>query len=65
MMKHDISDAHGFVPGHNCLSELLMCMEDWTSMLEKRREFDVIYTDFPKAFDSDSVSREGLRRHCR
>ena len=60
MMKHDIiSDAqHGFVPGRSCLSQLLLCMVDWTSMLDKREAFDVIYTDFPKAFDS--VPHQGL-----
>ena len=54
MMKDDIIfDAqHGFVPRRSCLSQLLICMEDWTSMLEKREAFDVIYTDFSKAFDS-------------
>ena len=27
-------------------------MEDWTSMIENRKAFDIIYTDFAKAFDS-------------
>ena len=27
-------------------------MEDWTLMLERKEAFDVIYTDFSKAFDS-------------
>ena len=54
MVKLDlISDAqHGFVPGRNCLTQLLICMEDWTLMLERKEAFDVIYTDFSKAFDS-------------
>ena len=58
MMKHDIiSDAqHGFVPGRNCLSQLLICREDWTSMLEKRKAFDVIYIDFSKAFRGGKIS---------
>ena len=65
MMKHDvISDAqHGFVPGRNCLSQLLICMEDWTSMLEKRKAFDVIYTDFSKAFDSVPHQRLHMKSH--
>ena len=65
MMKHDIiSEAqHGFVPGRNCLSHLLICMEDWTSMLEKRKAFDVIYTDFSKAFDSVPHQRLHMKLH--
>ena len=65
MMEHDIiSDAqHGFVPGRTCLSHLLMCMEDWTSMLEKREVFDVIYTDFSKAFDSVPHQRLHMKLH--
>ena len=65
MMKHDIiSDAqHGFVPGRNCLSQLLICREDWTSMLEKRKAFDVIYTDFSKAFDSVPHQRLHMKLH--
>ena len=65
MMKHHIiSDAqHGFLPGRNCLSKLLICMEDWTSMLEKRKAFDVIYTDFSKAFDSVPHQRLHMKLH--
>lgn len=45
-------DQHGFVPGRNCITQLLVCMEDWTKMIEDGDCFDVIYTDFSKAFDS-------------
>ena len=53
MTKHHIiSDApHGFVPGRGCLLQLLIFMEDWTGMLDKMEAFDVIYTDYSKAFD--------------
>ena len=27
-------------------------MEEWTSILERNQAFDLIYTDFSKAFDS-------------
>ena len=65
MTDHDlISDAqHGFVPGRNCLTQLLICMEDWTSMLEKREVFDLIYTDFSKAFDSVPHQRLYIKLH--
>ena len=54
MVKLDlILDAqHGFVPGRNCLTQLLICMEDWTLMLERKEAFNVIYTNFSKAFDA-------------
>ena len=45
-------DQHGFVPGRDCITQLLVCMEEWTKRLEYNRAFDVIYTDFSKAFDS-------------
>ena len=54
MIKHKLitDEQHGFVPGRDCITQLLLCLEDWTSMLEKCEPFDVIYTDFAKAFDS-------------
>ena len=42
---------HGFVPRRNCISNLLICMEMWTEMIERGLPIDVIYTDFAKAFD--------------
>ena len=46
------NDQHGFVPGRDCITQLLICMEIWTNMIEDGVCFDVIYTDFSKAFDS-------------
>ena len=34
------------------MNEIPECMEEWTEMVEKGNAFDVIYTDFSKAFDS-------------
>ena len=45
-------DQHGFVPGRDCITQLLVCMEIWTKMIEDGVCFDAIYTDFSKAFDS-------------
>ena len=42
---------HGFVPNKNCMTNLLICMENWTYMLENGHPIDIIYTDFAKAFD--------------
>ena len=54
LIQHDVlSDCqHGFVPGRDCITQLLLCLEDWTLMLENNKSFDVIYTDFAKAFNS-------------
>ena len=43
---------HGFVPGRNCITPLLLCMEEWTNLLEQGYAFDVVNTDFAKAFYS-------------
>ena len=43
---------HGFVPWRDCMTNLTMCMELWTQMLEAGDAVDVLYTDFSKAFDS-------------
>ena len=54
LMKNNLftNDQHGFVPGRDCITQLLVCMEIWTQMIEDGVCFDVIYTDFSKAFDS-------------
>ena len=51
--NHLISDKqHGFVPNRNCMTNLLMAVEEWTSMFDDSMAFDLTYTDFSKAFDS-------------
>ena len=45
-------EQHGFVPGRDCITQLLLCLEDWSTFMEKGNAFDLIYTDFSKAFDS-------------
>ena len=62
LIKNEIlsDDQHGFVPGRDCLTQLLLCMEEWTSMVEEGKNFDIIYIDFSKAFDS--VAHERLLR---
>ena len=54
MTQNDLfSNAqHGFVPGRNCITQLLLCMEEWTNLMEQGYAFDVVYTDFAKEFDS-------------
>ena len=59
LMKHDLlaDPQHGFVPGRDCMSQLLLCLDEWTQMIENNQAFDVIYTDFAKAFDSVAHQR--------
>ena len=59
MTKNNLitDNQHGFVPGRNCITQLLVCLDDWTSMMESSEEFDVIYTDFSKSFDSVAHER--------
>ena len=45
-------EQHGFVPHRNCMTNLLTAIEDWSTMMDQGKSFDVIYTDFSKAFDS-------------
>ena len=53
MIQNLLNDhQHGFVPGRDCITELLLCMEDWTITIQNGEAFDIIYTDFAKAFDS-------------
>ena len=36
-------EQYGFVPGRDCITQLLICMEEWTDLLERGKAFDVIY----------------------
>ena len=55
MVKNDLLSKYqqGFVPLRDCMTNLLMCMEKWTEILED----ESIYTDFSKAFDSIPYQR--------
>ena len=59
MVKHKLLSGiqHGFVPGRDCMTQLLLCLEEWTGMMEIGAKFDVIYTEFAKAFDSVAHER--------
>lgn len=58
-MRNDLlcDEQHGFVPGRSCLTQLIATLEHWTENIESGIPFDVVYTDFSKAFDSVA--------HCR
>ena len=48
---------NGFVPNRDCMSNLLLALEEWTQAIELGNSIDLIYTDFTKAFDSVSHKR--------
>ena len=48
---------HGFVPNRDCMSNLLLALDDWTQVIKLGYSVDLIYTDFAKAFDSVSHKR--------
>ena len=43
--KNDLfaNERHGFVPVRDCVSQLLMCLEEWTNFIERGECFDVRY----------------------
>ena len=44
-------NQHGFRKGRSCITQLLECLEEWTSGLDNKYGFDIIYLDFMAAFD--------------
>ena len=49
---------HGFLPGKSTVSQLSQVVHQFANALERRKQVDVIYSDFCKAFDR--VSHEKL-----
>ncbi len=45
-------NQHGFLSGKSTVSQLLLCVNEWTRNLESGFSVDVIYIDIAKAFDS-------------
>ena len=45
-------EQHGFVPQRECMTNLLLAVEEWAEAIEFDYSVDVIYTDFAKVFDS-------------
>ena len=46
------TSQHGFRKQRSCMTQLLEVMDNFTDMIEKGHDIDVIYLDFKKAFDS-------------
>ena len=45
---------HGFVRGRSCQTNMLLCLEKWTEVVDSDRSVDVAYFDYAKAFDKVS-----------
>ena len=43
---------HGFRQGRSCITQLLEVMDNFSNFIDNGQDFDVIYLDFKKAFDS-------------
>jgi hypothetical protein len=51
-------NQHGFLRKRSTLTQLLVCLNDWTEIIDNGDCVDVVYLDFAKAFDT--VSHEKL-----
>ena len=49
-------NQHGFRSGRSCLSQLLSHYDEILSILEERKNADVVYLDFSKAFDKVDIN---------
>ena len=45
---------HGFLRGRSCQTNILLCLEKWTEILDEGMSVDVAYFDYAKAFDKVS-----------
>ena len=45
---------HGFVRGRSCQTNILLCLERWTEIIDNGNWVDVAYFDYAKAFDKVS-----------
>ena len=45
---------HGFVKGRSCQTNILLCLERWTDIIDSGKSVDVAYFDYAKAFDKVS-----------
>ena len=45
---------HGFVRGRSCQTNIMLCLEEWTKMVDEGKGVDVAYFDYSKAFDKVS-----------
>ena len=53
---HNLIDCsqHGFILARSTTTNILECTQQWTDAMQKKQNFNIIYLDFCKAFDSVS-----------
>ena len=63
LLEHNLLNRsqHGFMPKKSCLTNLLHCMEEVTSILDEGDCVDILYLDFAKAFDKVQHQRLMLK----
>ena len=44
-------NQHGFLPKRSTVTNLIMCLDEWTKNFDSNQPTDVIYLDYEKAFD--------------
>ena len=56
LTRHNLisPQQHGFVRGRSCQTNILLCLERWTRMVDDGNSVDVAYFDYSKAFDKVS-----------
>ena len=52
---------HGFIPGRNCVTQLIVVFDTIGNLLDRGKQIDVLYLDMSKAFDKVSHKRLLLR----
>ena len=55
---------HGFLPGKSTVSQLSQNVHQFANALERRKQVDVIYLDFSKAFDRVSHEKLLFKLEC-
>lgn len=50
-------EQHGFRKGKSTETNLLQCLDDWTTNMEKKTSTDIIYVDLKAAFDRVSIPK--------
>ncbi|XP_047138188.1 uncharacterized protein LOC124814464 [Hydra vulgaris] len=54
----------GFLKRRSTCTQMLASFNEWTSAVNKKKEVDIIYIDFKKAFDSVSHSKLVCKMNC-
>ncbi len=50
-------EQHGFLSKKSTVTQMLLCMNEWTKLIDKNQLVDALYLDLAKAFDSVSHSK--------